>query len=658
MTDKETVVVDSDDDINIGLVISDVKSLADEEHLVNQTSSDKPKLPMVQLPLENDSTTFVSEFKSCLPQDQSPSPLPLHLRENYKESTSLSGDSEDCTELSSDIIPDIQQCLSSWRTVFPWVQYKKSNRLICEVCQWGFDFPKYHEVLQFYNKSEKFSVAAKLKAHSRKKFHCIAEEEQALTWKLSEEFYLFVKCKMYKNRNIDSFLQGISLFSTNQIPIDFGIVSHVVQNFAAVIEEKHMRSLCASPYFSIIAFGSVKFLILRWLTPQNEVVERGFCSYIQRNKQKLSILAYLQYRGLDMSRMVSFSDLLEPPKKFIRKTIKAVNVSNRLCPVDILLTWLSRAELLQDILLHLEAIIKICKIPGFPKRLARLRVMANYTPAEAYKALKIEGFLYSIVLNSVALNVFVHKFSSIHGFQGIDFEKLSRKRNSPLFEMLYLVPKLNYIVEDVDSPDCLKNLKILQNIITSKAAKIKEMKGLHNENEDKSCDLQADVIITVMDMFVSQAILTKDSQDLTAFPYIDILSREMRSITDSEYEDVFSVFMPSLINGKGLEQLKQLRCLSRKGKHDTPLKILGMLQCCPEYHQRFEDLLRLGQIIMVIPTLNAHEERYPFEITLAEYFISGRIPKELVPLLMFIYLEGPPSLNCLSREKILKVFEE
>ncbi|XP_066964062.1 uncharacterized protein [Macrobrachium rosenbergii] len=637
MTDKGSVVLDSDDDINIGLVISDVKSLADEVHLDDQSSSSKSKLPLVQLNLENDSTTFMQKSKLVSSHDKSPSSL-LHPPKGNR----------DTTEVSIDLIPDIQECLSSWKTVFPWVQYKKSNKLICELCQWGFNFPKYHEVLQFHSVSDKFSVAAKLRVHTKKKFHIIAKEEQALTLKLCEEFYCLIKNEMFKIKSIEDFVHRISVFSSDQIPQKTSLIPVVVQNLAVIIEEENLESLFASPYFSVIAFGKMNFMILRWLTPQNEVVEHYFSSFIQKSEEKLPILAYLQYRGLDMSRMVSFSDVIEPPKEFMRKATLAVNVANRLCSVDALLMWLSKTECLQDIFLHLEGVCKLCHLTDFPPRLKQLHLMESFGVSEVYKALRVEGLLYKILINDVYLDRVLHQFSSSHGFQGLNFRTLRVRKDSTLIEILFLLPKLSEIVEDIDSPECLENLQKLRNIVTSKRVKKKGVKGIHDEKEN--------LIATVIDMFICQAISTKQSQTLTKFPYIDILSKEMRDISVLEFESVFSVFMPSLGNGKGLQQLKQLQHLFQENENDSPLKILSMLQCCPVYHQKYAELLRLGQMIMVIPALNAHVERYAFEITATEFFLLKKFPKELKPLITYLNIEGPLAFNDLNREKILKVF--
>ncbi|XP_064078971.1 uncharacterized protein LOC135196233 isoform X2 [Macrobrachium nipponense] len=638
MTDKGTVVLDSDDDINIGLVISDVKSLADEVHLDDQSSSSKSNLPLLQLNLENDSsTTFMQKSKLVSSHDKSPSSL-LHPPKG-------NGDS---TEVSIDVIPDIQECLSSWKTVFPWVQYKKSNKLICELCQWGFNFPKYHEVLQFHSVSDKFSVAAKLRVHTKKKFHIIAKEEQALTLKLCEEFYCLIKNEIFKIKSIEDFFHWVSVFSSDQIPQNTSLFPLVVQNLAVIIEEENLESLFASPYFSVIAFGKMNFMILRWLTPQNEVVEHYFSSFIQKTEEKLPILAYLQYRGLDMSRMVSFSDVIEPPKEFIRKATLAVNVANRLCSVDALLMWLSKTECLQDIFLHLEAVFKLCHLTKFPPRMKQLQVLENFGISEVYKALKVECLLYKIFINYIYLDELIHQFSSSYSFQGLDFRRLSLRKDSSLIEILFFLPKLNEIVEDVDSPDCLEDLQKLRNIITSKIVEKKGVKGIHDEKEN--------LVITVIDTFICQAISTKQSQTLTKFPYIDILSKEMRNITVVEFESVFSLFMPSLGNGKGFQQLKQLQDVFYENKNDSPLKILSMLQSCPAYHQKYAELLRLGQMIMVIPALNAHVERYAFEIGVTEFVLSKKFPKDLEPLITYLNIEGPLAFSSLNKEKILKLF--
>ncbi|XP_066964055.1 uncharacterized protein [Macrobrachium rosenbergii] len=637
MTDKETVVLDSDDDINIGLVISDVKSLADEVHLDDQSSSSESNLPLVQVNLENDSTTFIQNSKLASFHDKSPSSLLHPPKEN--------GDS---TEVNIDLIPDIQECLSSWKTVFPWVQYEKSNKLICELCQWGFNSPVYHEVLQLHSVNDKFSVAAKLRVHTKKKFHIIAEEEQALTLKLCEELYCLIKNEIFKIKSIEDFSHRISVFSSGQIPQIISLIPVVVQNLAVIIEEENLESLFASPYFSVIAFGKMNFMILRWLTPQNEVVEHFFSSFIQKSEEKLPILAYLQYRGLDMSRMVSFSDVVEPPKEFIRKATLAVNVANRLCSVDALLMWLSKTECLQDIFLHLEGVWNLCHLTEFPPRLKQLHLMESFGVSEVYKALRVDGLLHNILVNDVYLDRMLQQFSSLHGFQGLNFQTLSVRKDSPLIEILFFLPKLSEIVEDVDSPDCLENLQKLRNVVTSKRVKKKGVKGIHDEKEN--------LAVTVIDMFICQAILTKQSQTLTKFPYIAILSKEFRDISVLEFESVFSVFMPSLGNGKGLQQLQQLQHLFQEHENDSPLKILSMLQCCPAYHQKYAELRRLGQMIMVIPALNAHVERYAFEITATELFLSKKIPKEVEPLITYLNIEGQLAFSGLNREKILKVF--
>ncbi|XP_064078950.1 uncharacterized protein LOC135196233 isoform X1 [Macrobrachium nipponense] len=639
MTDKGTVVLDSDDDINIGLVISDVKSLADEVHLDDQSSSFKSNLSLVQVNLENESNIpFMQNSELVSSHNKSPSSL-FHLPKGNGNST----------EVSIDVIPDIQECLSSWKTVFPWVQYKKSNKLICELCQWGFNFQEYHEVLQFHNVNDKFSVAAKLRLHAKKKFHIIAKEEQALTLKVCEEFYCLIKNEIFKIKSIEDFFHWVSVFSSDQIPQNTSLIPLFVQNLAVVIEEENLESLFASPYFSVIAFGKMNFMILRWLTPQNEVVEHYFSNFIQKTEEKLPILAYLQYRGLDMSRMVSFSDVIDPPKEFIKKAILAVNVANRLCSVDTLLMWLSKTECLQDIFLHLEAVLTLCHLTAFPPRMKQLHLMESFGVSEVYKALRVEGLLYNILTNVVYLDRMLHQFSSIHGFQGLDFQRLSMRKDSPLIETLFFLPKLSEIVEDVDSPYCLEDLRKLRTtIVTNKRVKKKGAKGIHDEKEN--------LVVTVIDMFICQAILTKQSQTLTKFPYIDILSKEMRDISVKEFESVFSAFMPSLGNGKGLEQLQQLQNLFHENENDSPLKILSMLQSCPAYHQKYGELLRLGQMIMVIPALNAHVERYAFEITATEFFLSQKFPKELEPLITYLNIEGQHEFSGLNRGKIFKVF--
>ena len=654
MSDKEGFMLDGEDDANLGFIISDVVSLADtgrveensdgktleKETLAKQTLHRGQDIPLIDL--EDDSQTFVGKTEPSLLTTFNKSPPVLSIKDSgdcerkYVVPTPTSSSPGEDKSLTS-LLPDIHQCLSNWRTIFPWVRFNERKKLFfCGICMWGYNYPGYYEVFQLISQSDKPIVAGKFRLHSKKKYHDVAAKEQDVIVRLCECIYATVKDDFSKLQSLDCLQRKMSPILLQGVPESKSFISIALQNLALVIEQIHLESLLKSRYFSIVAFGYCDFLLLRWTTDDNEVVEHMFCNHVQKYKKKLPIMAYLQYKGLNMKNMVSYSDLLNNPKEFIKSAATVVNVANRLCSVDSLIDWLKHVEGMNEVILHLKTIFRLLRVSETPDLKEQFKEFANFSEEDPAKVLKVEGILNIVFANALNLNIgAIFKLGSP---EGVDFKKLATKRRLALLQILDLLPVLNTILEDVDAPDCREQLGKFKVI----------MEGIHTKDY---------FLKHIIDVFCSLALLTKDSQAANDFPHIDTLLISMDKLTCDDLETVFKVFMRDFSPVEGLKQFVELQGHFAAPKFVSPLYLLAQLQDFNELHKQYPKLLELGHKIMVVPILSAHVERNYFDVSVAKACVDGKVPKELAPLLVYLYLEGPDTFSGLSKESILELFK-
>ncbi|XP_047483432.1 uncharacterized protein LOC125035220 isoform X3 [Penaeus chinensis] len=532
------------------------------------------------------------------------------------------------------VMPELSECIKNWQKVFPWVTYCEKQTLICEACKWGSTDPGQFKVFVLSEPSEVYQTAKILRCHDESQKHNEFMIKKLQIQKLFRHVYSLLKGTMKDVSGLEGLTEKITnleggVFPGPQRSLEKDIlVSYMVKHIATCLQNRQLKALKRSPYFSVLAFEKNSLAIIRWLNQRGECEEHLLSVNRCIQEKELSVKEYLEYKNVDLQKMSLYADI--PHMRNLGLLDKLV-LPARLPSLKKCLSWLESNHIFKDLFYYLEEFTKLCKgspfkFANFPETEEVLQLEKPYSH-NCLRSASILSFLFknSLKLKELACTI----YDETGSLKALEFSTLDLTHTSAFRIADALFPRLHAVFAKKEhSQASIMEITALRKIVASML------------KCSKSEDSEEVTVLSILDIFLSYTLLSLHShKDETLI----FFTMRLQQVTTFVMEKVFERFMKEF-KGSSCELLQDVhavRTLLGKQKSCTVLDLFTAFGEKPDLFGDFPKLHEFYLKLKVLPFLTAKVELSMFDIALTYGTLTPKFPRTLVMAMAYISIEGP-----------------
>lgn len=533
------------------------------------------------------------------------------------------------------VMPELSGCIKNWQKVFPWVTYcSEKQTFICENCKWGSMDPAQFEVFVLSKPSKVYQTAKILRCHDESRKHKEFVMKKLQIQKLLRIVYSLVKGTLKEVSGLEELTERITNIEggvfpgPQRSPEKECIVSYMVKHIATCLQNRQLKALERSPYFSVLAFEKNSLAIIRWINQSGESEEHLLCLNRHPQKKELTVKQYLECKNVDLQKMSFYADI---PHMKTLGLLDRLALPARLPSLKKFLSWLEGKSIFKDLFHYLEAFTKLCKASqfkfvNFPETEEVLQLEKPYS----HNCIKSANILNFFSKNSLKLKEIAYTiYEETGSLEALEFSTLDLTHMVAFKIAEAIFPRLHAIFSIKEhSHDSIMEITELRKIV---ACMLKCIEGQEAEYV---------TILSILDIFLSYALLSLHSQKEET---VIFFTKRLQQVTTFILEKVFERFMKEF-TGKSCELLQDMhavRTLLGKKKSCTVVELLEAFGAKPDLWGDYPKLHEVYLKVKVLPFISAKVELSMFDVALAYGTLTNKFTRTLVTAMAYISIEGP-----------------
>ncbi|XP_063591630.1 uncharacterized protein LOC134768775 [Penaeus indicus] len=532
------------------------------------------------------------------------------------------------------VMPELSGCIKNWQKVFPWVTYCEKQTLICETCKWGSTDPGQFKVFVLSKPSEVYQTAKILRCHDESRKHNEIVMKKLQIQKLFRHVYSLLKGTMKDVSGLEGLTERISdleggVFPGPQrSPEKEYLVSYMVKHIATCLQDRQLKALERSPYFSVLAFEKNSLAIIRWINQRGACEEHLFSLNRHPQEKELNVKQYLEYKNVDLQKMSFYADI--PHMKNLG-VLDKLTLPARLPSLKKCLSWLEGNQFFKDLFHYFDSFTKLCKasqfkFANFPETDEVLQLEKPYSH-NCLKSASILNFLHknSLKLKEIAYTI----YDETGSLKALEFSTLDLTQMSAFKIAEAIFPRLHAVFAKKEHSQA----SIME--ITTLRKNVASMLKC-----TKSQDSEDVTVLSILDIFLSYTLLSLHShKDETVI----FFTMRLQQVTTFTMEKVFERFMKEF-KGRSCELLQDVhavRILLGKQKSCTVLELFTAFGEKPDLFGDYPKLHEFYLKLKVLPFLTAKVELSMFDVALAYGTLTNKFARTLLMAMAYISIEGP-----------------